>query len=120
MPVRHSTWPEWQIRTRQVCKKHSQSCAAVRPSRSLINILPSRTKLQRPDAMPDILDKILGVKREEIAASKRQRPLAAVRDAAFQAGKPRDFAGALRAKISTGKPAVIAEIKKASPSKGLL
>ena len=70
--------------------------------------------------MSDILEKILKVKREEIAAAKQKRPLAALRDDAGKAGKPRDFIGALRSKIGAGTPAVIAEVKKASPSKGVL
>jgi len=68
----------------------------------------------------DILEKILAVKREEVAAAKRSRPLAMVRAEAERTGKPRDFAGALRSKIAAGLPAVIAEVKKASPSKGVL
>jgi len=68
----------------------------------------------------DILEKILAVKRKEVAAAKRSRPLAMVRAEAESAGKPRDFTGALRTKIAAGLPAVIAEIKKASPSKGVL
>ena len=70
--------------------------------------------------MSDILDKILKVKAEEVAAAKALRPLAQVRAAAEAAPRPRDFTGALRAKIAAGKPAVIAEIKKASPSKGVI
>jgi len=73
-----------------------------------------------PTAMSDILNKILARKAEEIAAAKRERPLADLRDAARAAPPPRDFVGALRAKIAAGQAAVIAEIKKASPSKGLL
>ena len=68
----------------------------------------------------DILENILAVKREEVAAAKRSRPLATVRAGAERAGKPRDFIGALRTKIAAGLPAVIAEVKKASPSKGVL
>src|SRR5258708_15097258 len=70
--------------------------------------------------MSDILEEILAVKREEIAEAKQKRPLAALRGDAESAAKPRDFVGALQAKISAGHPAVIAEVKKASPSKGVL
>src|SRR5258708_3879363 len=70
--------------------------------------------------MSDILEKILAVKREEVAAAKQKRPFAVLRGDAEKAGKPRDFIGALHAKISAGHPAVIAEVKKASPSKGVL
>lgn len=70
--------------------------------------------------MSDILEKILAVKREEVAAAKQKRPLAATRSDAEKADKPRDFLGALRLKILAGMPAVIAEVKKASPSKGVL
>ena len=70
--------------------------------------------------MTDILQRILDVKREEIARARRERPLDVVREEARKAGKPRDFVGALRTKIAAGLPAVIAEIKKASPSKGVL
>ena len=70
--------------------------------------------------MSDILKKILARKAEEVAAAKQARPLARMRDEAHAAPPPRDFTGALRAKIADGQAAVIAEIKKASPSKGLL
>ena len=70
--------------------------------------------------MSDILDKIVTVKREEIAQSMRQKPLELVRADAESRVMTRDFVGAMRAKITSGKPAVIAEIKKASPSKGVL
>jgi indole-3-glycerol phosphate synthase len=70
--------------------------------------------------MSDILEKILAVKREEVAVAKQRRSLAQLRKDVEKAAKPRDFIGALRAKISAGLPAVIAEIKKASPSKGVL
>lgn len=70
--------------------------------------------------MSDILKKIIAVKREEVAAMIRQKPLAAMRADAESRVLTRDFVGALRSKIASGKPAVIAEIKKASPSKGVL
>ena len=70
--------------------------------------------------MSDILDKIVAVKREEIAAAKKRTPLAAVRADAESRVLTRDFVGAVRGKIAAGLPAVIAEVKKASPSKGVL
>ncbi|MCX7137697.1 MAG: indole-3-glycerol phosphate synthase TrpC [Proteobacteria bacterium] len=70
--------------------------------------------------MPDILQRIVAVKAREIAAAKIARPLPALRAAAVAAAAPRDFTAALRAKVAAGTPAVIAEIKKASPSRGVL
>ena len=70
--------------------------------------------------MSDILDKILTVKREEVAAALAVKPLAAMRAEAESRAVSRDFVGAIRAKVSRGEAAVIAEIKKASPSKGVL
>jgi len=70
--------------------------------------------------MADILTRILATKAGEIAAAKRARPSRAIETAARAMPPPRDFEGALRAKIADGRPAVIAEIKKASPSRGLL
>jgi indole-3-glycerol phosphate synthase len=70
--------------------------------------------------MSDILQKIVAVKREEIAASLKKRSLIAMRADAESRVLTRDFIGALRTKIAAGQPAVIAEVKKASPSKGVL
>ena len=70
--------------------------------------------------MSDILDQIVAVKHEEIAAAKKKRSLEAVREDALGRVLTRDFEGALRAKVAAGKAAVIAEVKKASPSKGVL
>jgi indole-3-glycerol phosphate synthase len=70
--------------------------------------------------MTDILNQIVAVKHEEIAAAKKKKPLEAIREDALSRVLTRDFEGALRAKIAAGKPAVIAEVKKASPSKGVL
>ena len=63
--------------------------------------------------MSDILDKIVAVKRQEVAAAKNRKSLEFVRADAESRVLTRDFVGALRAKIAAGKPAVIAEIKKA-------
>jgi len=70
--------------------------------------------------MSDILSKIVAVKLEEIAAAQKRMPLAAMRADAESRVLTRDFEGALRRKIAAGRSAVIAEIKKASPSKGVL
>ena len=58
--------------------------------------------------------------RDEVAAARKLRPFAEVQAAALAAAPARDFEGAMRAKIAQGLPAVIAEVKKASPSKGVL
>ncbi|MBD3893034.1 indole-3-glycerol phosphate synthase TrpC [Hydrogenophaga sp.] len=70
--------------------------------------------------MNDILQRIVAVKHEEVAAAQKRKPLAVVRADAEGRVLTRDFEGALRAKIDAGQAAVIAEIKKASPSKGVL
>ena len=70
--------------------------------------------------MSDILNKILETKRRELDAALQAAPMPAVRASAESMPKPRDFIGAIRAKIAAGNAAVIAEIKKASPSKGVI
>jgi indole-3-glycerol phosphate synthase len=70
--------------------------------------------------MSDILNQIVAVKREEIAAARKKKSLELVREDAESRVLTRDFEGALRRKIAAGQAAVIAEIKKASPSKGVI
>ena len=70
--------------------------------------------------MSDILNKIVAVKHEEVAAAKKRTSLEAIRFDAESRVLTRDFVGAMRAKIAAGHAAVIAEIKKASPSKGVI
>jgi indole-3-glycerol phosphate synthase len=70
--------------------------------------------------MSDILNKILATKADELVLAKAKLSLDAVKVLAEAQPKPRDFVGAIRAKIATGNAAVIAEIKKASPSKGII
>jgi indole-3-glycerol phosphate synthase len=74
--------------------------------------------------MSDILNQINAVKHEEVAAARQRKSLSALREEAEHRVREgtdlRDFAGALRAKVASGRAAVIAEVKKASPSKGVL
>ena len=70
--------------------------------------------------MTDILERIVAVKREEIALAKARRGLASLRRDAEDRRDVRGFEAALRAQVAAGRAAVIAEVKKASPSKGVL
>jgi len=70
--------------------------------------------------MSDILESIVAVKHQEVAAARKRKSLEAVRQDAESRVLTRDFVGAIRSKMAAGQPAVIAEVKKASPSKGVL
>ncbi|MEQ1488795.1 MAG: indole-3-glycerol-phosphate synthase TrpC, partial [Methylotenera sp.] len=70
--------------------------------------------------MSDILNKILATKREEVAVSKGLISLEQLQKQAEAQPDPRDFVGSIYKKVMANKPAVIAEIKKASPSKGII
>lgn len=70
--------------------------------------------------MSDILNKIIATKTLEVAAARQYKPLETIQQEALNAPAPRDFVGSIRSKIANNAPAVIAEIKKASPSKGVI
>ena len=70
--------------------------------------------------MSDILNRILATKKDEVAASRSRVSLSELKAQARDAGLTRDFVGAIRSRLIVGQPAVIAEIKKASPSKGVI
>ncbi|HEU4708273.1 MAG TPA: indole-3-glycerol phosphate synthase TrpC [Methylophilaceae bacterium] len=70
--------------------------------------------------MNDILKKILDTKQQEVSAAAAAKPLAVIRNEAKAASPTRDFTAAIQSRVSKGQPAVIAEIKKASPSKGVI
>ncbi len=72
------------------------------------------------NARPDILTTILARKAEEIAQRSAETPVSVLQERAAAASPPRGFVQALRRRIDSGEPAVIAEIKRASPSKGVL
>lgn len=69
---------------------------------------------------PDILKKILDRKAEEVASRKQRTPVEVLKEIASSVENPRGFAAALQSKAQAKKPAIIAEIKKASPSKGVI
>ncbi len=70
--------------------------------------------------MSDILNRILATKKDEVAAARSRVSLSELKAQARDAGPTRDFIGAIRARVVAGQPAVVAEIKKASPSKGVI
>src|SRR5215831_13438846 len=86
----------------------------------MVKPVASASVLTPQPSMSDILEKILTRKREEIAERRKHAPLADVVARATETPPPRGFVAALRARIAAGLPAVIAEVKKASPSKGVM
>src|ERR1700740_2247689 len=118
--------PTWSIRWRRASSVRAPPLRRVPPrpsSRSWSRHPPPsehRETGSTRNPMSDILDKIVAVKHQEVAAARKRASLEAVRFDAESRVLTRDFEAALRAKIAAGHAAVIAEVKKASPSKGVL
>ncbi len=87
---------------------------------SLIFLLIADYRVPEMSDTPDILQKILDTKREEVASRRVRNPIAFLEEIASTVEAPRGFAAALQARALSKKPAIIAEIKKASPSKGVI
>src|SRR6185312_4244837 len=99
---------QWQLNRSRAAKPKAGSTASL------------RCRTQRSPSVPDILAKIEVYKREEIAAAKRARSFATLEKDAKAVAPPRGFLRAIEKQISGDNYALIAEIKKASPSKGLI
>ncbi|MDO8959504.1 MAG: indole-3-glycerol phosphate synthase TrpC [Rhodocyclaceae bacterium] len=84
------------------------------------NARAASVKAARPAGGNDILNQILAVKRDEVAAAQAAKPLDAIRAEASAQPAARDFLGAIQSKVGAGGTAIISEIKKASPSKGVI
>src|SRR4051812_41426444 len=110
--------PTWRTASKPVSRSRARPSSPARPRASSSSW--SRHPSRWPPDMSDILNRIVAVKREEIAAAQKKIPFAAMRADAESRVLTRDFEAALRRKIAAGQSAVIAEIKKASPSKGVL
>ncbi len=82
--------------------------------------MSNSTQLKSTPDLQNVLERILATKREEVVRDQAMRSLAAIRSDAEARQDARDFIGAMESKIAIGRPAVIAEIKKSSPSKGML
>src|SRR5574340_59353 len=115
-----SMWPIVPLRWARASNWRARPSAAAQHAKSCDSWWRFPIRSREPSAMSDILQKILATKREEIAAGCTTVPLADMRARAEAAAPLRDFVGALRARLAAGQPAVIAEIKKASPSKGVI
>ena len=100
--------------------RESVASGAARRKLDAFVALTSKLAPKPTDPMSDILQRILATKSEEVACREGRCTFAEIDAGAGAAPPARDFEGALRSRLAAGKPAVIAEIKKASPSKGVL
>src|SRR6218665_3785529 len=108
----------WSTRSPPASRRRARPSPAVRPAPSWTPSSPPPRRWELP--MADILKRIVEVKIEEVAAAKKRRSLASQREEAEARRDVRGFEAALRARIAAGHSGVIAEIKKASPSKGII
>src|SRR5579884_653380 len=118
MPPRPSSSPGAQRIWRKAREWQPARSTAARPRAGSTGSLPFPMRRRRE--MADILAAIAAYKRREIAAAKRARPLGALEAEARAAPPPRGFVKAIERRLAGGDYALIAEIKKASPSKGVI
>src|SRR5690349_15592539 len=115
-PIRSVTASCVRARRLEAAPLHASSNSSSR--RRVRSAKPPDSRKSMGDS--DILARILTTKAEEVIAAQLERPLNVVEEQARSVPPPRGFANAIRTRIAEGRPAVIAEIKRASPSKGVL
>lgn len=125
MPVRPQEWKEEMERKREAEIRAKQGVTIRRRAPAgppTHNVGPFEFKIEDEDSVPqNILEEIVWHKDTEVAQLKERTPLPLVMRALRAAEPPRDFLAALRGcQVATGAPALIAEVKKASPSKGVI
>src|SRR5487761_2060971 len=118
--IRRDAARAWMPTCCMYCLMSLMGCDVMCKERILPQVLECAPLYKHRIVMSDILNKILAVKAQEVALAKTLTPLAVLRKDAEQAAPARDFVCAIRAKLDASLPAVIAEIKKASPSKGII
>src|SRR5690606_8026294 len=119
-PAPPCTWRALPRTSATASTARARRSRPVRRAPSSTSSSPPRANSRDNSPMTDILEKILARKREEVDQRSRIRSLDSIRARALHQPPPRGFTAAMRRKIDAGRAAVIAEVKKASPSKGLI
>src|SRR3569623_231835 len=121
MPARRCSLPAWPTASPAASRRRRKPWRAERPARASTNSWRPRAAWPASEArVSDVLNKILARKVQEVAERRARVPMQELSSHLAAASPPRGFAAAVRARIAAGKAAVIAEIKKASPSNGVI